>query len=310
MKKRKKRVSNEGLLHPLAEGYLEYVLEVRRRSRETVKDIRCTLRGVSERMAHIRPDVTLWKLDLNDYLRWLRMAREEGASEGTLAKRISHLRGLLDYAWRSGRSDRNVLDGFQLRDSTHRKQPRSLSIEEARQLVEACHRDTPEERRDRIVILLLYGCGLRTKELYALRVQDVDRERKELFIRHGKGDRERVVPIPAAVHIELLAYLLERGGKQGPLFRAYKTRTPLAAKRICSIVRRAAEVAGIKGPVTPKVLRHSYATHLMDRGVDLAVIASLMGHRSPAETGVYLHVLKGRTQAAVDCLDTKKGEMQ
>ena len=139
-------------------------------------------------------------------------------------------------------------------------------------------------------------------------MQDVDRERKELFVRHGKGDRQRVVPIPAAVHVELLAYLLERGGKQDPLLRAYKTRSALSSRHACGIVRRGAEAAAIKGRVTPKVLRHSYATHLMDRGVDLAVIASLMGHRSPAETGVYLHVLKGRTQDAVNSLDTHKGE--
>jgi integrase/recombinase XerD len=64
-------------------------------------------------------------------------------------------------------------------------------------------------------------------------------------------------------------------------------------------VRRAADRAGLSGEITPKVLRHSFATHLMDQGVDLAIIASLMGHRSPQETGVYLHVLGDQTTAAV-----------
>ena len=68
---------------------------------------------------------------------------------------------------------------------------------------------------------------------------------------------------------------------------------------ICDIVRDTARRAGLPCYVTPRTLRHSFATHLMDRGVDLAVIASLMGHRSPQETGVYLHVLPGRPQAAV-----------
>ena len=71
---------------------------------------------------------------------------------------------------------------------------------------------------------------------------------------------------------------------------------------MCEVVSQAAGRAGITWGVTPKTLRHSYATHLMDRGVDLAVISSLMGHRSPAETGVYLHVLKGRPQQAVETL--------
>jgi len=71
---------------------------------------------------------------------------------------------------------------------------------------------------------------------------------------------------------------------------------------VCAIVRAAAQRAGLPDDVTPRTLRHSFATHLMDRGVDLAIIASLMGHRSPQETGVYLHVLPGRAQSAVNKL--------
>jgi site-specific recombinase XerD len=76
----------------------------------------------------------------------------------------------------------------------------------------------------------------------------------------------------------------------------------LRAKDVCQIVRDSVTRAGLRPDITPRTLRHSFATHLMDRGVDLAVIASLMGHRSPQETGVYLHVLPGRTQAAVRTL--------
>ena len=140
--------------------------------------------------------------------------------------------------------------------------------------------------RKRVIILVLYGCGLRTQELCLLNVPDVDCERRELHVL-GKGDRQRVVPVPDGVFTELLAYVLERGGKRGPLFRTAIHRKRLGARHVCDIVRRAAERAGLTMLITPKVLRHSYATHLMDSGVDLAVIASLMGHRSPAETGVY-----------------------
>ena len=87
-----------------------------------------------------------------------------------------------------------------------------------------------------------------------------------------------------------------------------RSRARLFAKHICEVVCHAAEQAGIAREVTPKALRHSYATHLMDRGVDLAVIAKLMGHRSPAETGVYLHVLKDRPQRAVNPLDLSGGD--
>jgi site-specific recombinase XerD len=104
------------------------------------------------------------------------------------------------------------------------------------------------------------------------------------------------------VQAALWAYVLERGGRRGPLFRTSHHRRPLSSREICRIVREAARRAEIPRAVTPKVLRHTYATHLMDSGVDLAVIARLMGHRSPRETGVYLHALKDRPRQAVDQL--------
>ena len=295
-------------LDPLMEGYLEYLSDVARKARGTVRDVRCTLRRVSQVMERLAPERPLWKLGLSDYLRWIEEERMFGRSGASLNKNLSHLRGFLDYAWRSGRADRNVLDRFRIQDDGKRKEPESLSIEEAVQLVKSCPTSTPIERRDRMVILLLYGCGLRTKELCDLRVQDVDTTRREVIVRAGKGDRQRMVPLPEMVYTELLAYLLERGGKRGPLLRTEKFGKSLRAKHVCDAVSLAAERAGIKREVTPKALRHSYATHLMDRNVDLAVISRLMGHRSPAETGVYLHVLKDRPQRAVNRLKLRGGD--
>lgn len=289
-------------LDPLMEGYLDYQRDVRRRTANTVKDTRCTLKRVRAVLAsqgHGRP---LAKVRLADLLAWLETERASGRSATTLAKMLSHVRGFLDYAWRSGRAERNVLDGFQLADATRRREPESLSVAEAARLVEACPAGTAEERRNRLMILLLYGCGLRTAELCGLDVRDVLRDRKELLVRRGKGDRERVVPVPGGVWTELLAYLVERGGKRGPLLRTTARRCRIAAKDVGRVVHRAAARAGLGRHVTAKTLRHSYATHLMDAGVDLAIIASLMGHRTPAETGVYLHVLEGRPRQAVDRL--------
>jgi integrase/recombinase XerD len=280
------------------EGYLAYLAEVRRQSPRTVIDVRCTLRRISAAMAQRHPGTPLWCLRLEAYLHWLEEERRGGCSGPSLCKYISHLRGLLDYAWRSGRAERNVLDGFQLQDDGHRRVPAVLTVAEAQRLVQACPRGTALERQERVLVLVLYGCGLRTNEVCQLNVQDVDRERGELQVWHGKGDRQRVVPIPEGVFTEVLAYLLERGGRRGPLFRTAAQRQRLSATVVCDVVSRAAQRAGL-GEVTPKVLRHSYATHLMDRGVDLAVIASLMGHRSPAETGVYLHVLGDQPRCAV-----------
>jgi site-specific recombinase XerD len=285
-------------LDPLIEGYLSYLDKVGRKTARTIVDVRCTLRRAVAALDEHRPGVDLWALTLEDYLHWLEAERRAGRTAMCLAKYLSHVRGLLEYAWRSGRAHRNVLDGFSLQHTRPRTAPKSLTLEEAERLVLATSTNGPTARRDRLVILLLYGCGLRTSELCSLDVGDISRERHELIVRHGKGDRPRCIPIPEALYTELLAYLLERG-KRGALFRTCVKVRRLRSNDVCDIVSTAAERAGLRAGVTARTLRHSFATHLMDRGVDLAIIASLMGHRSPQETGVYLHVLPQRPEAAV-----------
>jgi integrase/recombinase XerD len=289
-------------LDALIEGYLDYLMHVRRQAPRTVTDVRCTMRRACAAMSGRRPETPLWQLSFSDYLHWIEQERQQGRSAACLDKYLSHLRGFLDYAWRSGRADRNVLDGFRLQDTQRRRAPRVLSLQEARQIIECSPQSTSVERRDRMILLVLYGCGLRTSELCALNISDVHRERAELLIRKAKGDVQRVVPIPPGVQTELWAYLLDRGGKRGALFRTEQKQRRVAAKDVCQIVQQAAQRAQLDWKVTPRTLRHSYATHLMDQGVDLAVISSLMGHRSPAETGVYLHVLEGRPREAVNHL--------
>jgi integrase/recombinase XerD len=285
-------------LDPLIEGYLNYLAEVGRKAPRTVIDVRCTLKRAVNAFASPRPEVPLWKLTLQDYLHWFEAERASGRSAGSLAKDASHMRGLLEYAWRSGRAERNVLDGLNLHASVKQRAPNCLTLEQAEQLVRSCSRGSPPQRRDRLMVLLLYGCGLRTGELCALDVGDIVRERQELNIRKAKGDKPRVIPIPDGVYGELLGYLLDHG-KRGALLRTEHLARRIAERDVCEVVRLAVTRAGLPRSVTARTLRHSFATHLMDRGVDLAVIASLMGHRSPQETGVYLHALPQRAEAAV-----------
>jgi len=298
---------NPTTLDPLIEGYLHYQLKVRRLAHRSIVDMKCTLKRAVKAMEQLRPLVPLWKLTLEDYMAWVNQQREAGYSPQSLNKDLSHLRGLLEYAWRSGRADRNVLDGFSLQDSLRVVVPKFLNLEEARRLVEACPSHTRLERRNRLVILLLYGCGLRTAELCQLDVKDADLVRQEIVIQHGKGDRARRIPVPDAVWTVLLAYLAELKGRRGALIRTENKQTRFRSKDVCDVVRAASLAAGLTQLVTAKTLRHSFATHLMDRGVDVAVIASLMGHRSPQETGIYLHGLPGRRESAVQLLNQKTG---
>lgn len=295
---------------PLIDGFLSYLEEVRRLHPRTVIDLRCTLKKVGEAMESIRPGKAFWELSLEDYLVWIGKQRGEGRAPGALAKQISHLRGLLDYAWRNNRCDRNVLDGFELQDDDRRNPPRVLSIEEARRLVEACPARAAEERKKRVMILLLYGCGLRTLELCKLDVQDISQERQEIFVKQTKGDIQRWIPVPEGVWTELLAYLAERKGVRGALFKTLARRQRIRSSTVLDAVSEAVTRAGLGGDITPRTLRHTFATHLMDAGVDLAVISILMGHRSPRETGVYLHALPGRKERAVISLTVFDPKME
>jgi len=289
------------VLDPLAEGYLAYLQDVGRKAPGTVKDVRCTLRRVTIDMESYRPGGVLWELRLEDYLHWLEEQRRIGLSGKTLSKNISHLRGFLDYTLRGGYSQRNVLDGFSIQEESRQDVPRAISEADALKMVSLCPRQTLEQRRDRIVIILLYGCGLRTTELCDLNMDSVDLQRRELLV-HGKGDRDRMVPIPAGVFVELQSYMLEQRRHSSALLRTSFHRSRLNVKEVNRIVRLATSRAGLPRWVTAKALRHSYATHLMDRGVDISIISSLMGHRSPRETGVYLHVLGNKPREAVDRL--------
>jgi site-specific recombinase XerD len=264
-------------LDPWIEGYLDYLGDVRRMNRRTIADVRCTLKKVSTFMSTHAPSRPLWKLSLDDYVAWLGQERDQGSSANAMAKQLSHLRGLLDYSWRSGRADRNVLDGFSLQVA--------LDNNGALALWFCCSTGAGFVRP---------SCARSTFKTWTSRGM-----RFSSSTARATGREEFRCRV---VWTELLAYLAERGGKRGPLFRTEARKKRISQKEVGQIVKSAATRAGIVGLVTAKTLRHTFATHLMDRGVDLAVIASLMKHRTPAETGVYLHVLPGKTEAAVRSL--------
>jgi integrase/recombinase XerD len=176
--------------------------------------------------------------------------------------------------------------------------PRVLSQEEVKAILELPHPETPLGLRDRAILELFYTGGLRLGEIVRLRVEWLFLD--ESFVRVlGKGNRERIVPIgrPAVQRIQ---EYLERGrpslvkkGSGGELFLGEQGKR-LTPRRVYSIVRNAAERAGIQGRIHPHLLRHSFATHLLSNGADLRVIQELLGHASLATTERYTHVEAAR----------------
>jgi integrase/recombinase XerD len=294
-------------LGPTIEGYLEYCRNVKKLTHNTVKDIKCGINRLVIYCKKAGVSKECWELTLPEYIRWINYCREEGHSPKHINKNLSHVRGLIGYVWRLEKVDRNVLEGYYIQDSDQRKEVDVLTVEEARRIVNAFSVNSRDERRNRLIMLLLYGCGLRNGELCGLSVQDIDQERREIKVT-GKG-KERVIPVMDGVYTEILAYLHDRRTSKGPMFKTLIKKTRLRINDVIKIVDEASKRAGLNKRPTPKSIRHTFASHLADRGVDIAVIAKLMGHRSPRETSVYLHASKDRLNETVfENMNNKKGE--
>jgi len=173
--------------------------------------------------------------------------------------------------------------------------PRTLSPEEVETLIEKGARDA----RERAVIEVLYGTGLRASELARLRPDDVDLSERVLYVRQGKGRKDRVVPFGERVRTALLAYLREREVKDGPLFFNARGRA-VTRGVLATLVSQAGRRAGLQRPASPHRLRHSYATHLLQNGADVRHIQVLLGHASLSSTQIYLGVDASDLQRMID----------
>ena len=156
--------------------------------------------------------------------------------------------------------------------------------------------------RQRALVVTLYGAGLRVSEVCALRVDDIDSTRMQIHVREGKGGRERYAPLSPRVLKELRVYW-RRCRPSGVLFPGHDVDGRLTRAGVQKFLRVAAAKAGIKKRVTPHLLRHSFATHLLELDTDLRTVQVLMGHASIKSTAIYLHVSRARLARVVLPID-------
>ena len=172
--------------------------------------------------------------------------------------------------------------------------PEVLSVDEIERLLTAPTLDEPLAFRDRAMLELAYGAGLRVSEWISLAVKDVVLDEGVVRV-FGKGSKERLVPIgrkaigAVAVYTRELRTVLERGQGRGILFLNAQGR-PLSRMGAWKILRKYVMAAGIEKPVSPHTLRHSFATHLLEGGADLRAVQEMLGHADIATTQIYTHV--------------------
>lgn len=179
--------------------------------------------------------------------------------------------------------------------------PKALSVADVEELLDIPG-DGPGPLRDRTLLELLYGSGLRISEVIDLDLDDVDRVDRLLRVR-GKGDKERIVPF-GRVAAEALDAWLVRGrptlAPEGPAVVTNLRGRRLSRQGAWSVVGKHAERAGLSGKVSPHTLRHSFATHLLDGGADVRDVQELLGHASVATTQIYTLVSEGRLRSVYE----------
>lgn len=279
---------------PQLDGYL--ALLATRRAPRTVEAYRRDLAHLTQRLGKTLATATTD--DLRTYLAGL---RAEGLAATTISRRISAARGFYAHQVLLGmRTDNPAAD---LEPPKRRpKLPRTLSPREAERLIEAAAGTTPRSLRDAALVELLYGAGLRVSEAVGLERAGVDLDQRLVRV-VGKGNKERIVPIGHAAAEAVRRYL----AKGRPyLDRRYRPELflnakggPLTRAGAFLILRRLAEKAGLEpGRVHPHLLRHSFATHLLEGGADLRSVQEMLGHADLSTTEVYTHVTDRRRREA------------
>ncbi|HVN66815.1 MAG TPA: tyrosine-type recombinase/integrase, partial [Candidatus Sulfotelmatobacter sp.] len=182
--------------------------------------------------------------------------------------------------------------------------PNFLYPEEMKHLLEAIETVSPLGQRDRAILELIYGTGIRVVEVARLNLNDVDRDENEVKV-FGKGSKERIVLFGAQAKAAMTDYLQNArsrllSGKKGLAFFVGRRGTRLTPRQIERLIIFYAKKAGIAKKVTPHTLRHSFATHLLEGGADLRMVQELLGHVSLSTTQVYTHVTKERLKKVYD----------
>jgi integrase/recombinase XerD len=275
---------------PLIDEYLGSLQVERGAALNTLQAYRRDLVGFEQFLLreHRRVDA----VGVSDLSRYLAALRRRGLGSRSVSRHLSAVRGFYRF----------LLDGRHIaRDPTEhldsprpaRRLPRTLSIEDAAALVEAPDTSRPDGLRDRALLELLYACGLRASEALGLRIEDVNFAAGYVTVT-GKGDRQRLVPVGAQALDWVRRYLTtarpRRVRRECPALFLNRSGGSMSRQSLWNLIRRAARRAAIRAAVSPHTLRHSFASHLLERGADLRSVQAMLGHVDISTTQIYTHL--------------------
>lgn len=245
------------------------------------------------------------KVDQSEIVEFLGLMRAKNYASATICRALITIKVLFRFLKREGLVSTNIALYLET-PKLWQLIPEVLDFEEVERLLMAPKQDTFVGARDRAILEVLYGSGLRVSELCRLQIYDVD----DTFVRvMGKGSKERLVPIGKKA-IEAIDHFLGHfrceydSDKMKEIFLTRSGR-PIDRITVWKMVKERAKQAGIIKNISPHTLRHSFATHLLDNGADLRVIQEMMGHASINSTDRYMHISRSHLQEAFDACTPK-----
>lgn len=232
--------------------------------------------------------------------------RLDTLSSRSQARVLTSIRTFFSFMMEEGRCDENPCELIDT-PKPQRKLPVVLSVEEVGRMISSVDLTDPLGHRNKAILEVMYGCGLRVSEAVSIRVTDIFAD--EQFIRViGKGDKQRLVPIGECALSAIRYYMPDRkrildscktAMKDTDVLFLNRRGKPMTRVMVFNIVREAAARAGITKDISPHTLRHSFATHLIENGADLRAVQQMLGHESIMTTEIYTHVDASKWQKTI-----------
>ena len=307
----KKRFVNETNMKKAIRDFEMYMATERDLSPHTRKNYLIDLKQFGEFLEEHHPSLIQHGeegLSQVDYLvirSFLGALYRKKVKKTTIGRKVAALRSFFNYLLREGRVEVNPAELVQT-PKTEKYMPTFLSVDDMNTLLNMSHPSDIRGLRDMAMLELFYSTGIRLSELTGLNLGDIDAA-QELVKVHGKGRKDRIVPVGRQALIALKAYLDKREAlvlseadrRDSPVFLGNRGKR-LAQRSVQRILDKAVLMSGISRKVSPHALRHSFATHLMDAGADLRSIQELLGHESLSTTQKYTSVSVSRLMEVYD----------
>ena len=279
------------------EDYIHFLKVERQLSQNTVSSYKRDLSGYLlhlEKVGHESID----EIDRSGILKYLQNMKEQGKSTRTISRHISSIRSFHQFLLREKIASQDPTVHLEM-PKLEQKLPSVLSVAEVDKLISMPESSKPQGKRDIALLELLYGTGMRVSELIGLNVDDVHLSMG--FVRvFGKGGKERIIPLGGGAIKACTSYIREAR----PAFIAKTKETDglfvnmrgnrLTRQGCWKILKGYALKAGIQKELTPHILRHSFATHLIENGADIRAVQEMLGHADISTTQIYTHVSKSR----------------